>query len=97
MKKSIEMPEVLGCGVETCVYNADAMCHARAITVGDTQKHICDTMTKSERHTHRRESGGVGACLSTNCAHNEDWECQADGINVTLSGGEATCGTFSQR
>lgn len=95
MKQSIEMPEVMRCEAEQCAYNMDSMCHARAITVGNMQQHLCDTMIMSGKHTQRKEMAGVGACRSANCIHNEDLECQAEGINVTLSGGQAFCGTFA--
>jgi len=98
MKQAIEMPEVMQCQAKKCAYNVDSTCHARAITVGDMQKHLCDTMMMmSGQHTQRKEIAGVGACRSTNCVHNEDWECQATGINVALSGGQASCGTFAAR
>ena len=97
MKKGIEMPEVMQCQATPCAYNTDAKCHARAITVGDMQAQLCDTMFVTDRHTQRKESAGVGACRSANCVHNEDLECQATGIDVTLSGGQARCGTFSSR
>lgn len=97
MKRSIEMPEIMQCEAKQCAYNVDSMCHARAITVGDMQEHLCDTMIMSKKHTQRKETAGVGACRSTNCVSNEDLECQAEGINVTLSGGQAFCGTFEAR
>ena len=94
MKKAIEMPEVMGCDAQECAYNLDGMCHARGITVGDMQQQLCDTMWNSSHHTNRTGPAGVGACRSTSCIHNEDLECQADGINVMLSGAEASCATF---
>jgi hypothetical protein len=97
VKQTIEMPEVMQCQAKQCAYNMNSMCHARAITVGDVQKHVCDTMTMSAKHTQRTETAGVGACRSANCIHNEDLECQAEGISITLSGGQASCGTFAVR
>ncbi len=95
MKKTIEMPEVMGCEQNECAYNLGSLCHARGITVGGMQDHLCDTMMPSGSHTHRKETAGVGACRTRNCVHNEDWECRAEGINITLSGGQALCGTFA--
>lgn len=97
MIRRIEMPEVMQCEAKRCAYNVDSTCHARAITVGDMQKHLCDTLFALKQHTQRKEGAGVGACRSTNCMHNEDLECQADGIDITLSGGQAICGTFAAR
>ena len=95
--KQIEMPEVKKCNVENCAYNKDSLCHARAITVGDAKQHLCDTMMASDIHTKRQDTAGVGACRSTGCMHNEDFECQADDINVILSGDQALCGTFEEK
>ncbi len=97
MKKTIEVPEVIQCQAKQCAYNMNSTCHARAITVGNMHKHLCDTMVLSKQHTQRTETAGVGACRSANCIHNEDLECQAEEINVTLSGGQASCGTFAAR
>lgn len=97
MKQTIEMAQVKQCQAKQCAYNMNSMCHARAITVGNMQQHLCDTMIMSKQHTQRAETAGVGACRSANCIHNEDLECQAEGINVTLSGGQASCGTFAAK
>ncbi|MDD5705946.1 MAG: DUF1540 domain-containing protein [Kiritimatiellae bacterium] len=97
MKQVIEMPEVIQCEAKQCAYNTASTCHARAITVGNMQQHLCDTMIAVKKHTQRKEAAGVGACRSANCVHNEDLECQADGINITLSGGRAFCGTFAAK
>jgi len=97
VKNVVEMPEVMKCQAEQCAYNMGSMCHARAITVGDMQQQLCDTMVTSEKHTHRKETAGVGACRSANCIHNEDLECQAEGVDVTLSGGRAVCATFAAK
>jgi hypothetical protein len=97
MKRAIEMPEVEQCEVSRCAYNVGSTCHARAITVGNMDKHLCDTMIMVKEHTQRKEAAGVGACRSANCVYNEDLECQADGINVTVSGGQAVCKTFAVR
>ncbi len=98
MKQIIEMPAIMQCDAKGCAYNMDSTCHARGITVGDPQHmHLCDTMWKSKEHTKRRDGAGVGACRETTCKFNEDLECQAEGIKVTLSGGQAQCGTFMPR
>ena len=97
MKQAIEMPEVMQCEAIGCAYNHDSACHARGITVGDQQQHLCDTMWKAPQHAKRQERAGVGACRSENCAYNEDLECQAEGISVVLSGGMAHCGTFAPK
>jgi hypothetical protein len=96
MIKTVEMPEVLECSISECAYNTGLMCHARAVTMGDDYDHLCDTMLTSKQHTQRKEGAGVGACRALICAHNDDFECQADGIAVSMSGGRALCGTFCE-
>ena len=96
MIKPVEMPEVMGCSIRECAYNTGLMCHARAVTMGDAYDHLCDTMLVSATHTHRKGGAGVGACRAITCANNDDFECQADGIAVSMTGGQALCGTFCQ-
>ena len=45
--KTIEMPDVRHCQVETCAYNAEDGCRARAITVGAGTVPACDTFFDS--------------------------------------------------
>ena len=96
MIKEIEMPEVMECSVQQCAYNTRQMCHARAVTMGDAHGHLCDTMFAPGKHTQRKENAGVGACRAMMCAYNEDFECQADGICVSMDGGLALCRTFCE-
>lgn len=95
MKKTLEMPEVMYCDAVGCAYNSDSTCHARGITIGDMQQHLCDTMWLSRQRAKRKEGAGVGACRSADCAFNEDLGCEADGVSITLAGGEAHCATFA--
>jgi hypothetical protein len=90
------MPEVMDCQAEQCAYNREGKCHACAITIGDADQHLCDTAMPSTDHTRREETAGVGACRSTNCAHNADLECQAEGIHVAFAAGMASCSTFEK-
>ena len=39
----IIMPEVRECSAQSCGFNKNLGCHARAITVGDGQNPGCDT------------------------------------------------------
>ena len=97
MRRKIEMPEVTKCKADSCAYNRDGGCHARAVTIGGDGDHKCDTMMASASHTLRTDIAGVGACKVMECAHNVDFECQAEGIEVMLSGGQADCATYSER
>jgi hypothetical protein len=92
--KTLEMPEVAGCEATECAYNRDRLCRARAITVGDGTRPMCDTAFHAGSHTHGEMIAGVGACKVAHCRHNNDLECQADVIQVVLSGSIPLCGTF---
>lgn len=96
MKFQLEMPRVTGCAVRDCAYNVDQDCHARAITVGDgAVLAMCDTYLSAHDHTGTPQVAGVGACKSTTCKHNQDFECQAaPGIEVGLTSGHPVCTTF---
>jgi len=96
MKKfSIEMPQVNQCEVSNCVYNVKNMCHARAITVGDGVKAMCDTFFNATAHSKGKYVAGVGACKVAACTFNSDYECQAEGITIGTEGSNAKCLTFA--
>lgn len=98
MRITLEMPAVQTCDVRECVYNVEAACHARAITIGDGVHPGCDTFLKgSAGHTHRGQKAGVGACKVTGCRHNDDFECTADSIGVGMAQGSVNCMTFDAR
>ncbi|MGL6159666.1 MULTISPECIES: DUF1540 domain-containing protein [unclassified Microbulbifer] len=87
-----DMPEVTQCAVTQCAYNAGAACHARAITVGEGDEPDCDTFFGNSHHTKSARTAGVGACKMTDCVHNDDLECSADGIKV---GPSINCLTYT--
>ncbi len=91
---TLEMPEVAQCEATECAYNRDRMCRARAITIGDGNNPMCDTACNTGTHTRGEFIAGVGACKVAGCRHNGDLECQADAIQVALSGSEPMCATF---
>ena len=96
MKKfSIEMPQVNGCEMTKCAYNLDNMCRARAITVGDGVKAMCDTFFTATPHSSGKYTAGVGACKVSTCSFNSDYECQADGVSIAMENKQAKCMTFS--
>lgn len=51
-------------------------------------------MAKPE-HAPSSEASTVASCAATDCAHNEDRSCTADEIQVTMQGGNPTCGTYT--
>ncbi len=93
MKMNIDMPQVMKCNAQECVYNNEGACHARAITVGDGTTPHCDTAFQCGSHCKSRATAGVGACKVSGCTHNVDFECQASSIAVGMSQGRAMCKT----
>ncbi|EEO27246.1 DUF1540 domain-containing protein [Oxalobacter paraformigenes] len=97
----IIMPEVRECSAQSCGFNKNLGCHARAITVGDGQNPGCDTFfAVSDPAGHAKSVGrtsGVGACKVADCKYNEDYECMADEIVVAFSNSKANCQTYVHR
>lgn len=46
----IIMPEVKECSAQSCGFNKNSGCHARAITIGDNEVPGCDTFSPSQIH-----------------------------------------------
>lgn len=98
MRITLEISDVRACAVQSCAYNVDERCHARAITVGDGIHPACDTFFASNLHTKdTRHMAGVGACKVVGCRHNADLECSAEAIHVGFHGSHADCMTFAPR
>jgi hypothetical protein len=94
----MEMPNVSECSVEECAYNKDSMCHAMAITIGDSVHPRCDTFcTSVSMGLDTSCMAGVGACKTTACSHNLGLECGASGISVGINHDEIDCLTFEGR
>lgn len=97
-KITIEMPAVRTCDVTNCTYNKQNRCSARAITIGDTKTPNCDTFVSDGNHTRTQMSAaGVGACKVRGCKYNDDYECMADSIDVTMKDGQTWCNTYTER
>ena len=98
MRMTLEMTNVQECDVQSCAYNVDESCHARAITVGDGIHAACDTFFVSSLHTRATSNNaGVGACKVTDCRYNSDLECSAEAIHVGFHDNHADCMTFTPR
>lgn len=95
MKITLEMAKVDGCSVTQCVYNQKNTCNARAITVGNGLKAMCDTFFEGTPHTRSKHTAGVGACKLVSCTYNNDYECQADLINIGFENNNAKCFTYT--
>ncbi len=96
---AMKMPQVSQCSVQDCAYNTDKVCHALAITVGESADDpVCDTFFESDVHGGVKEAvAGVGACKAADCQYNEDFECIAGNINVGYREDQADCLTFELR
>jgi hypothetical protein len=91
----MKMTTVIECAMESCAYNKEMACHAKAITIGGHGCPECDTMSLQEAEAGDVEaSAGVGACKVANCIHNERLECTASDIAVGQFGNTAACKTF---
>jgi hypothetical protein len=96
MKITLEMSDVRTCEAESCAYNLEQRCHARAITVGDGIHPACDTFFASNVHPRDiSHTAGVGACKVVTCRFNDDLVCAADMIHVAYHGSHADCVTFA--
>lgn len=97
-KICLEMPPVTKCMARECAYNLDRNCHARAITIGDATRPGCDTFLKGSTHIRKAQQiAGIGACKTSSCKFNDDFECMADNVQVGMIQSEANCTTFSMR
>jgi len=96
---NIDMPKVQDCSVSTCAYNTNKACHAMAITVGEPAADpVCDTYFQSATRGGIMEmTAGVGACKSSECQHNSDYECTAQSIHIGMKEGQPDCLTFKHR
>lgn len=98
MMITIDVPIVTECSITDCAYNLEDMCHAKAITIGNSGCPCCDTMISGSQHVNAKDiQAGVGACKSSNCSFNSDMECTADSIIVGMNQGNVSCMTFSMR
>ncbi|MPQ98109.1 DUF1540 domain-containing protein [Modestobacter sp. I12A-02628] len=91
-----ELPQVQDCSATSCSYNADAACHAGAITIGGDHAH-CGTFVEISFRSGLERTGTVGACHRTDCRHNEKLECSAASISVGAGADVADCLTYDAR
>jgi hypothetical protein len=98
MKITLEMPQVARCTAAQCAYNVNALCHAKAITVGHGAVPACDTFLPGAAHAMSvKVLAGVGACKVTACRHNNDLECSLARIEVGVEGKETRCLSYAAR
>ena len=99
MKMTLEMPVVAACEMHAYAYNADDLCRAAAITIGDGPLPSCDTMAPRTASINPDPAvpAGVGACKVSGCAFNADLRCTAAHITVGLVGISVSCLTYAKR
>ncbi|GAA0848686.1 DUF1540 domain-containing protein [Streptosporangium amethystogenes subsp. fukuiense] len=92
----MKMPAVNECQVDACAYNAEHICHALAITVGNSHHAECETFFKVDvKGGDPAATGRVGACKMSDCQHNVQYECQASGIVVGYAQKDIDCLTYA--
>jgi hypothetical protein len=94
----MKMATVTKCDASECSYNADNICHALAITIGDESNPMCDTFCQSSmKGGDSSGMAGVGACKVASCSHNSSLECDCSAIEVGHQGREAECLSFESQ
>jgi len=96
MTTTQDMPQVQTCSASSCSYNADAACHAGAITIGGDHAH-CGTFVEISFRAGLDRTGVVGACHRSDCRHNEKLECTAAAVQVGTAADMADCLTYQPR
>ncbi|KMQ52078.1 hypothetical protein CHISP_1067 [Chitinispirillum alkaliphilum] len=94
------MPKINKCDATQCVYNENGKCITYAITVG-SEKPCCDTFMAPQGNISKGGIKGilaaVGACHMNDCKFNQNLECSASEINVTVpSQGCPDCSTYKK-
>ena len=93
---SIDVPVVIRCSIEGCSYNSNNNCHAKAITIGNGETPLCDTLLCDEKEVQEKNIlAGVGACKVSQCRFNNDLECIADDISVGSENDNVRCMTYA--
>lgn len=88
-----EEARVLTCHAIDCSYNCATECCAPQIEVGDSHP-MCDTYTRNPQVDIQTGEPPVGACKVTQCHYNQEMDCSASGITLTVHSGHADCATF---
>ena len=91
-----ELPQVHDCSVASCAFNADAGCHAGAITIGGDHAH-CGTFLDITPRSTPTGAARVGACHRTDCSFNALLACVAPSVSVGAGDDVADCLTFTAR
>lgn len=94
--RACNMSSIRVCNMPNCVYNKENRCITPAITVGPHAE--CNTFNHNpDKGGFDYVTGGVGACLASDCKFNERFECKAPGIDVMIHDRHPDCVTFQQK
>lgn len=92
----MDMTPISMCNVTQCAYNQANLCHTLGINVGSHAE--CNTYNyRTAKGGDRQIMAGIGACLASECRHNQDLECKAPNIDVTFHDSHADCKTFEAK
>ena len=91
-----DMLQVHECSVGSCSYNANAGCHAGAITISGDHAH-CGTFVEITFRSSQDRTGLVGACHRSECKHNDKLECTAPSVRIGAGADVADCLTYEPR
>lgn len=93
----MEAPQFLKCRVYDCAYNADNLCRAIAVTIGDGGRPRCGTFHRfvmKAKGLHADCTATIGACRISSCIHNVALRCRLPEILVGYRQQEPQCLTF---
>ncbi len=94
--KEMDITPIMACNMSICAYNMNNVCHTPGINVGAHAE--CNTYTHGSSKAGFQEiTGGIGACLASECQFNEQLECRASSINVTSHDRHADCEKFQAK
>ncbi len=92
----MEMVKIAMCNVSSCSYNKDGHCHTFGINVGPHSE--CNTfIVANARGGLLSSSGGVGACIATDCEFNQKMSCAAANIRAEMHNMHADCATYRKK
>ena len=86
------------CEVGDCSYNANGLCRADSVTIGDHGRPMCDTFCLSPTQGgSERTVAHVGACKVEDCLHNRSLQCHCKHIAVGPMEEDIYCLSYTAR
>ena len=96
MTATQEMPQVQDCSASSCSYNADAACHAGAITIGGDHAH-CGTFVEISFRSGIERTGSSAPATAPTARTTPSSSCTAAAVQVGMAADKADCLTYSAR